>query len=83
MSQQLVCSIPLREDEEIQMSLKEFKGNMYCDMRVYFNAKDQDVKLPSKKGLTLRVDLLDALTQGLTKVRSVLDAKEPLVEVEA
>ncbi|MBN1492777.1 MAG: transcriptional coactivator p15/PC4 family protein [Candidatus Omnitrophica bacterium] len=75
MSQKLIYNIPLREDEEIQVSLKEFKGNMYCDMRVYFNAKDQDIKLPSKKGLTLRTDLLDALLEGLTR------AKEELVSM--
>ncbi len=83
MSHRLVYSIPLREDEEIQMSLKEFKGNMYCDMRVYFNAKDQDLKLPSKKGLTLKIDLLDPLLEGLTKVKQALTSSDVLLETEA
>ncbi len=83
MSQKLIHSIPLRDNEEIQMSVKEFKGNLYCDMRVYFNAKDQDIKLPSKKGLTLKADLLEAFLEGLSRVQETLAMRTVVAEIEA
>ncbi|MFC1809527.1 transcriptional coactivator p15/PC4 family protein [Candidatus Omnitrophota bacterium] len=83
MSQQLVYSIPLKDDEEIHVNLKEFKGNLYCDIRVYFYSKDQDIKLPSKKGLTVRVDLLDSLSQGIEQVKQALVTRNALAEIEA
>lgn len=53
--------------EQIRVSINEFKGNRYIDIRVFFKAANGREYLPSKKGVTLSdtryPQLLDAIIQ--------------------
>lgn len=51
--------------EEIRISLNEFRGKSYVDIRLYSNYAGR--RVPSKKGLTIPVAILPALIDGLTK----------------
>ena len=67
-----IASIELRDNEAILINLKEFKGIKYVDMRVYFESKEVDIMLPSKKGLTFYVTHLNDLIVGLKEVEEEL-----------
>jgi len=73
MSQETVYKIPLKHDEEIIFSVKEFKGNTYFDMRIYFQSKEDGSQLPSKKGLTVNIGLLEEFKSALGRVSETLE----------
>jgi hypothetical protein len=53
--------------EQIRVSINEFKGNRYIDIRVFFKDANGREYLPSKKGVTLSdrkyPELLEAIVQ--------------------
>jgi len=63
----VVGTIDIRPDEHIKVSLKEFKGNEYVDMRIYFESDEDYIELPSKKGLTIKREFLPELITLLQK----------------
>ena len=69
-----VYAVPLKQDEEIRFSLKEFKGNQYFDMRLFFKSQAQETMLPSKKGLTLGINTLDEVAKGIEALRAEVKA---------
>lgn len=72
MSQQVVYKMPLKHDEEILFMLKEFKGNWYFDMRIFFQSQKDGTMLPSKKGLTLGVGLFEEFRKGVDRLSEVV-----------
>jgi len=63
--------------EQVQISLTEFKGQDFVDIRAFYRSESGDFK-PTRKGLTISVELLPNLLEGLEMVR-----RETLEEVEA
>lgn len=64
----LIHAFDLAHDEELRFSIREFKGNEYLDMRIYFVSKEDGSSLPSKKGLTLNLNLFKKFKEGINKV---------------
>ena len=67
--QKLIVTFKKNSIDEIRVAFSEFKGRTYLDMRVYTeleDSKDKD-KVPTKKGLTIRPDLLPELIEALQK----------------
>ncbi|MBI4431383.1 MAG: transcriptional coactivator p15/PC4 family protein [Candidatus Omnitrophica bacterium] len=64
----LVHSFQKNEDEEIRLTLREYKNRHYFDLRLYFQPENQREMAPSKKGLTLALEFLPELKRGLIKV---------------
>jgi len=63
----VVDSFDKNAREQIRVSINEFKGNRYIDIRVFFKDPDGTQYLPSNKGVTLShikyPQLLDAILQ--------------------
>lgn len=68
---QLIHSFPKNPLEEIRISLTVFKKKQYLDLRVYYKADDGEFH-PSKKGLTLSLDLMSDLEEGVRKAREAI-----------
>ncbi len=64
----VVHSFPKNPLEEVRASITVFKGKEYVDLRVYYKGDDGDYH-PSKKGLTLSLDLFSELEEGVKKLR--------------
>ncbi len=64
----VVYSFPKNPLEEVRASITVFKGKEYVDLRVYYKGDDDDYH-PSKKGLTLSLDLFSELEEGVKKLR--------------
>jgi len=72
---QVVHSFPKNPLEEVRSSVTSFKGKQYVDIRIYYKGDDGDFH-PSKKGLTLSVELFPELETGLQKLKEALEEQE-------
>jgi hypothetical protein len=68
---QVVHTFPKNPLEEIRASVTVFKGKQYVDLRVYYKGDDGEYH-PSKKGLTLSLDLFPDLEESVRKLRDVI-----------
>ena len=75
----LIASIPRTETEQIQVSINEFKGKKYLDLRIYYTTDDGANWLPTKKGVTVSPDnlmlLKDAVEEAMQELMSIDDAE--------
>lgn len=63
-----IGEIPKKEREKIVISVKEYKGFDYLDIRTYF-LNDKDEWCFTKKGITLPPGKVDALIGLLNKAK--------------
>lgn len=68
---QLVHSFPKNPLEEVRSSLTVFKGKQYVDLRIYYKGDDGEFR-PSKKGLTVSVDLFPELEEAIRKLKDAI-----------
>ena len=71
--------IQLKNDETLHFSMKEYKGNKYFDIRVFFRSKNDGNEYPSKKGMTLNVAYLDSFLEGIEALKT--ESKKPSDEL--
>jgi len=57
--------------DKIIVTLKEFKGKTYVDVRTFFE-NDEGEMVPTKKGVSLTPDNLDQLIRLLTEAKEKL-----------
>ena len=69
---EIVHAFPKNPLEEVRSSITYFKGKQYVDIRIYYKGDDGDYH-PSKKGLTLSVDLFSELETGVQKLKEALE----------
>ena len=70
---QLVHSFPKGQDEEIQMSIRKYKGRLYIDLRVWFMSKSAQSMRPTKKGVFIPFDQLPQLRKGVDELAQNAD----------
>jgi hypothetical protein len=63
-----IAIIPKNSLEEIRISWGEYKGHRYLDIRVFAEVERKADKVPTKKGVTLRPDLIPELIKALEGV---------------
>lgn len=60
-----IATIGKNASEEVRVTLDEFKGHRLCDARVFSAFSAAAVPMPTKKGLSVRVDMLPDLIAAL------------------
>jgi hypothetical protein len=68
----IVGDIQRNETEVLRVSAAEFKGRKYVDVRIYFEGDDGEWK-PTKKGVTVSPDKLQAFIELLQKASASLE----------
>jgi hypothetical protein len=63
-----VIDIEKRDTEIIRISLKEYKGHDYVDIRQYYKSDDGEF-LPTKKGVTFNPELIDEVIDALRSLK--------------
>jgi hypothetical protein len=71
MSEQ-ISTIPKNEREKIIVSLSNFKGKHYVDMRIFTANDNGGQDIPTKKGLTVPLQLYPAFRDTLQGVDKAL-----------
>lgn len=71
----ILATIPRGTTEQLQISINEFKGKKYLDMRIFYTTDDGATWLPTKKGVTCspeNIELLkDAIEEAVKEFASV------------
>ena len=67
-----VYAIKKNETDEIRITLREYKGEQYVDIRLFFQPKDEEEMRPRKKGVMLTLFQFSALRKGLDQVKDFI-----------
>ena len=51
--------------EQVCFTLREYKQRKYLDLRIFFRPKNEDEMRPTKKGITLALELFPELKKGI------------------
>lgn len=66
--QKIIKDIEKNMNNRIRISITEFKGNNYIDVRVYYEDDSGEYK-PTKKGVAFRPDLISQVIDGLLQAQ--------------
>ena len=72
----ILATIERSETEQLQISVSEYKGRSYLNMRIFYTTDDGATWLPTKKGVTFAPDQLDLLEEAI-KDRIAKTGKKP------
>ena len=67
-----IATISRNSREKIVFSMNKFKGKNYLDMRLYLVGEDGSPEIPTKKGLTLAVDLYPKFKESLVQIEAAM-----------
>jgi len=67
-----ICEFPKNVREKVVLGLSEFKGKHYLDMRIFTAPENGGQDIPTKKGLTLAVDLYPQFKEALAQVETAI-----------
>jgi len=73
----LIKEIEKNQKEKIWVSIEEFKGHRFCDLRVYFEDESGELH-PSKKGIAITSHVIDDVIEALKAASGKLDDKPRL-----
>ena len=68
----LIATIPRSATEQLQISINEYKGKSYLDLRIYYTTDDGINWLPTKKGVTVSPDNLELLKDAVDEAMKEL-----------
>ena len=72
----ILATIERSETEQLQISVSEYKGRSYLNMRIFYTTDDGATWLPTKKGVTFAPDQLDLLTDAIEEAKKEFMAEE-------
>ena len=61
----LLATISRNDTERLEISINEFKGKKYLDLRTFYTTDGGDSWLPTKKGVTISPDNLELLKDAI------------------
>jgi len=65
---QVVHSFPRGTGEEIQIAIRKYKGKYYIDLRLWYQAKNENDFRPTRKGLVVPLERLSDIKEGLERL---------------
>lgn len=71
----VVDTFPKNTMEEVRTQITEYKGYKLIDIRVWYKKEGKE-PLPTKKGITLNVDLYSKLKEAIDKLGKELNNKK-------
>ena len=65
----ILATIDRSDTEQLQISVSEYKGRSYFNLRIYYTTDDGATWLPTKKGVTFAPDQLDILADAIEEAK--------------
>ena len=62
----ILATIERSDTEQLQISISEYKGRSYLNMRIFYTTDDGATWLPTKKGVTFAPEQIDLLEEALS-----------------
>ncbi|MGA1876023.1 MAG: transcriptional coactivator p15/PC4 family protein [bacterium] len=75
MANRIVHCFQKNATEQVWVSMSEYKGKDYIDLRVYFQDGDGEYK-PTKKGLAISPHLLPELEAAIMKLKEMIKDRQ-------
>ena len=72
----ILATIDRSDTEQLQISVSEYKGRSYFNLRIYYTTDDGATWLPTKKGVTFAPDQLDILADAIEEAKKQFMAEE-------
>ena len=73
----ILATIERSATEQLQISVSEYKGKSYLNMRIFYTTNDGATWIPTKKGVTFTPEQLDLLSEAIEDAK-----KEFMAEAE-
>lgn len=65
----ILATIERSDTEQLQISVSEYKGRSYLNMRIFYTTDDGATWLPTKKGVTFAPEQLDLLSDAIEEAK--------------
>jgi len=65
----ILATIDRNDTEQLQISVSEYKGKSYLNMRIFYTTDEGATWLPTKKGVTFTPDQLDLLSDAIEEAK--------------
>lgn len=65
----ILATIDRSDTEQLQISVSEYKGRSYLNMRIFYTTDDGASWLPTKKGVTFAPEQLDLLSDAIEEAK--------------
>ena len=65
----LLAAIERSDTEQLQISISEYRGKSYLNMRIFYTTDDGHTWLPTKKGVTFSPDQIDLLEEAIQEAK--------------
>ena len=73
----VLATIDRNATEQLQISVKSYKGKAYLDLRIFYTTDDGASWLPTKKGVTVTPENLETLKDAIdTAMQELLTPEE-------
>ena len=72
----ILATIERSDTEQLQISVSEYKGRSYLNMRIFYTTDEGATWLPTKKGVTFAPDQLDLLEEAIQAARQEFISEE-------
>ncbi len=65
----LLAAIERSDTEQLQISISEYRGKSYLNMRIFYTTDDGATWLPTKKGVTFTPEQIDILEEAIQEAK--------------
>lgn len=72
----ILATIERSATEQLQISVSEYKGKSYLNMRIFYTTDDGATWIPTKKGVTFAPDQLDLLSEAIEDAKKEFMSEE-------
>lgn len=72
----IIATIPKGSTEQLQISINEFKGKRYLDLRTFYTTDEGSTWLPTKKGVTCSPENLQTLKDAIDEAMKEFSIEE-------
>ena len=74
----ILATIDRTDTEQLQISISEYRGKSYFNLRIYYTTDEGATWLPTKKGVTFAPDQLDVLSDAIEEAKKEFMAEEQI-----
>ena len=67
----ILATIDRTDTEQLQISVSEYKGKRYFNLRIYYTTVEGATWLPTKKGVTFAPEQLDVLEEAIQEAKTL------------
>ena len=72
----IIATIDRSATEQLQISVSEYRGKSYFNLRIYYTTDDGGTWLPTKKVVTFSPEQLDILSDAIEEAKKEFMAEE-------